>query len=453
MIENSVVLPAPFGPISAVMRPASAVSDASLTASTPPKRLRTCSTRSSGSAMRPPRNRRAQACPAHPQVRQHADDAARGERHDQDQHAAIDDEIEPRRIAGDELRQLAQRLDHQGAEQRPEHRSDAADDRRQQGFDRNPRSVGDTGIDEQEILRIEGPTGGRHGGRNRDGGELDPHGVHAERFRGLLVLTHRDEPGTEPAVLDQTHDDQRHGDQCQGDPIKRRAALELERLRPQVEREQEADAGTGDGSNTRANPQHLGKCESDEGEIRTLQPGTKGEHADDGANHGAAGDPECESEPSIDAVARLQDRRDIGASAEEGGMTEGILPAIAAEHVPALSDQRDQQRDSEEIKDNIGGREQRHDRKKSDDDEDMRDRPSLHAGSPNRPLGRTSSTRMNMMKIPICPSDSPKYRPQRDSTTPTNRPPASAPVTEPMPPSTTMVKATSTKALPTCGLT
>ena len=38
-MAKSVVLPAPFGPISAVMRPACASSDASETATRPPKRL------------------------------------------------------------------------------------------------------------------------------------------------------------------------------------------------------------------------------------------------------------------------------------------------------------------------------------------------------------------------------------------------------------------------------
>ena len=51
MRENSVVLPAPLGPISAVMRPSGAASEAALTASRPPKRRETRSTTRSGSAM------------------------------------------------------------------------------------------------------------------------------------------------------------------------------------------------------------------------------------------------------------------------------------------------------------------------------------------------------------------------------------------------------------------
>ena len=63
------------------------------------------------------------------QVGEQAGDAARRERHDQDQHAAVDDEIEPGRVAGHELGDLAERPDHQRAEQRAEHGADAADDR------------------------------------------------------------------------------------------------------------------------------------------------------------------------------------------------------------------------------------------------------------------------------------------------------------------------------------
>ena len=89
-------------------------------------------------------------------------------------------------------------------------------------------------------------------------------------------------------------------------------------------------------------------------------------------------------------------------------MAEGILPAIAAEHVPALPDQRDQQRDDEEIEHDIGGSDQRHRREHGDDEPQRPDRRPPHARSPNRPLGRNSSTRMNMTKMPICPSDSPR---------------------------------------------
>src|SRR2546422_5370866 len=93
MIENRVVLPAPFGPISAVMRPASAVNDARSTASKPPKRFDTCSTRSRGSPIAALQRCGGPEGPkAMTQVGKDAGDAARRERNDQNENASIDDE-------------------------------------------------------------------------------------------------------------------------------------------------------------------------------------------------------------------------------------------------------------------------------------------------------------------------------------------------------------------------
>src|SRR5260370_9699176 len=121
MIANKVVLPAPFGPIRAVIRPAWTLSETLSTASNPPKRLLTPSTRSSGSAMGLFRPQRFQSREALPRLEQQSGNAARGESDDQDKNAAIDDEIEPRRVTGDELGRFAQRLDHERAEQRTEY--------------------------------------------------------------------------------------------------------------------------------------------------------------------------------------------------------------------------------------------------------------------------------------------------------------------------------------------
>src|SRR6266849_8448014 len=106
MMENSVVLPAPLGPMSAVMRPASTASEALSTASRPPKRLHIFSMRSSGSGIGALRRRRAPAREARAQVGRQARNPARGEGHDQDQHTAVNHEIEAGGIAGDELGQF-----------------------------------------------------------------------------------------------------------------------------------------------------------------------------------------------------------------------------------------------------------------------------------------------------------------------------------------------------------
>ena len=60
---------------------------------------------------------------------------------------------------------------------------------------------------------------------------------------------------------------------------------------------------------------------------------------------------------------------------------------------------------------------------------------------------------MKISGMPIWPSCSPSNSPPSDSVTPMMKPPIAAPTKLPMPPSTTMVKATSTKAWPEVGVT
>src|SRR5215208_4219808 len=103
MIANRVVLPAPFGPTSATIWPSSANSDAWSSASSPPKRREMFLTCSS-SVTRLLRLRRE----AGAQCREDPRDAARRERHHQHQHAAVDHQIEPRRLAGEKLGRLAE---------------------------------------------------------------------------------------------------------------------------------------------------------------------------------------------------------------------------------------------------------------------------------------------------------------------------------------------------------
>src|SRR6185295_14838549 len=114
IIENRVVLPAPFGPISAVMRSGAAVSDAPSTAFRPPNQQLTRSTASSGSTMTHlPDRRGRRLAPAEdfPRIGNSADQPARHDPDHQHEHGAVDDEIEAGRIADQEPRRLPQRLD------------------------------------------------------------------------------------------------------------------------------------------------------------------------------------------------------------------------------------------------------------------------------------------------------------------------------------------------------
>src|SRR3974390_119474 len=106
MIEKRVGFPAPFGPMSAVMRPKSATRDARSSASNPPKRLDTCSTRSSGStieALRRCRNGGPAGQDAVAQIGENSGDPARRDRNDQNENAAVNHEIEAGRVPGCEL--------------------------------------------------------------------------------------------------------------------------------------------------------------------------------------------------------------------------------------------------------------------------------------------------------------------------------------------------------------
>ena len=91
--------------------------------------------------------------------------------------------------------------------------------------------------------------------------------IDAQRLGGILVLAHRHEIGAEAAVLDQAHEDERRADQRKDDPVERRAALELERFRAQVELDQRADARAGDRRDARDDAQHLGEGERDQREV------------------------------------------------------------------------------------------------------------------------------------------------------------------------------------------
>src|SRR5215468_9178384 len=124
MTENNVVLPAPLGPINAVMRPACAASETSSSASSPPKLLLTRSTRSSGSAMGALHRQRSQAQIPHPELSKKSHNAVRRERHDHDQHTAIDHEVEARGVPHHQLGQFTNGLDHHGADEWTKHGSD-----------------------------------------------------------------------------------------------------------------------------------------------------------------------------------------------------------------------------------------------------------------------------------------------------------------------------------------
>src|ERR1019366_6345340 len=100
MMANSVVLPAPLGPINPVMQPASTVSEAAFTASKPPKRQDTRSTDNRGSTMRVLALGRPRYAPK--DCLDQTDQPTRREGNDEYEHTTVDDETEAGRVAGDQ---------------------------------------------------------------------------------------------------------------------------------------------------------------------------------------------------------------------------------------------------------------------------------------------------------------------------------------------------------------
>src|SRR5450755_2849043 len=125
IMANKVVLPAPFGPITAVMRPLPMLSDASCTARRPPKCFEIPSTAKIGSTMRDLPHFLSRRHKPSAQLRHDAGDAARRKCNHQDQDDAIDNEIEAGDVAGNMFGRFAQRFDHQSTEKRAKYGADA----------------------------------------------------------------------------------------------------------------------------------------------------------------------------------------------------------------------------------------------------------------------------------------------------------------------------------------
>src|SRR6185312_8123949 len=144
MVANSVVLPAPLGPIRPTISPERTSSEAWSTALRPPNALESARTSSMAAAS------------------EQAGEAVGQAGHDQDQHRAVDDQAERLHVlehgedAGGGARQLIDRGEGDRADQRAEDGADAAHHADQQHLDRLVDAEGDVGIDVEVLLGIEG---------------------------------------------------------------------------------------------------------------------------------------------------------------------------------------------------------------------------------------------------------------------------------------------------------
>src|SRR5207247_11339498 len=209
---NSVVLPAPFGPMRPTISPGSMASDTSRLASRPPKRLLAASTLSKAAmalcrrARRPP----PKAQPAGPRQREQA---GWTERRDDDDDEAVDDQVDAaageRPGAERRAHDLRDRDEDDGAKHRAPQPADAADHR---GHDRQRAPV-----ELQHLLgkHRQGPEGVEHAGSGEDGRGDAPRdhlvepAVDADAFGRFLIVADGAEVVTELGALDHGHQSER----------------------------------------------------------------------------------------------------------------------------------------------------------------------------------------------------------------------------------------------------
>src|SRR5262249_27856712 len=232
---NSVVLPAPFGPMSPTISPGATSKLTPETACSPPKRLRTPTT--SRSAMS---GGRATARPRAPESRV---DALGQEQDDADEEQAVDHEVEARPSGTGEVnpRDLGQRREDERAQEQPEERPRTS----HHGADDDVHRKGDPEhrirLEREQVIRVEGAAEPRHERGQDDGVELVPHGVDAQRLGGVLVLADRSEVRSETTPLDAPDDGRRQQHQREGDIVVRAVVPELELPGVPSERDVEAE--------------------------------------------------------------------------------------------------------------------------------------------------------------------------------------------------------------------
>src|SRR5206468_5040018 len=158
--EKSVVLPAPFGPMTPKISPGKTAKSTPASASRAPYRLRSLRTprmgeASAGTGHRP----REDASARPPQAAQKAQEPLRLEEHYGDQHRAVEKEIGvPQRGAREKLD--LQVPEEQGPEDRSRDRAEAADDRHQDDREGETEIEDRAGGDVLEVDREEAPGDG-----------------------------------------------------------------------------------------------------------------------------------------------------------------------------------------------------------------------------------------------------------------------------------------------------
>src|SRR6266581_2406257 len=323
-----VVLPAPFGPIRALMPPSGTSKDASETALRPRKDLERFRT----SSMQLQLFRNEGPNPI-------------GQEHDhRQQHDAVEHLLD----AGDFPAErgesfgdaVGKEREHGGAEDRAEEGADAADHRPEDQLD---RAVDAEDLLGEKIVVVEGEKHAGKGGHRRADGDrehLPAEAVDAERLRGFLVLA----DGLPVIAGFRTQQfpaaDEGHYRQKQNRVVvhERRAAEVAEVPGVALRHLEEHAAGSaGPVEVIEADARELGESDRQQGEIDARDAEAEGEEADHQAVYGAGEDGEHKPYEGGNSIMKKQSSGHISRHADVHRVAERELAGEAHHHVPGLA--------------------------------------------------------------------------------------------------------------------
>src|SRR6185369_1230341 len=197
---NTVVFPAPLGPMRKTTSPSSTWKLTSLVASSPPNRLLTFSNsrmRAIASAL----HRTDGAC-LPPELRsphEERDHPAREEDDHHDQQRPVDHQVGVLEVRLEDLRGEGE---DDAAEDRSPDRRRPAEHRDERRLDGDLEGEDSVRAHEAEVARVHAPGERRERGTGKQGQQLLPRRIHAHRHRGILVLADGPQPVAEARGVD-----------------------------------------------------------------------------------------------------------------------------------------------------------------------------------------------------------------------------------------------------------
>src|ERR1700674_193237 len=418
---NSVLLPAPLGPMSARRSARSIERETPSSATTPPKRLVTDSTWSSGMF--------AAASDHRPERREEAGEPARREQHDRDQHSADDEHLPLVGLRGDP--RLEQREDRCADDTAPQRLPSAEQHHDEQRHRIGPMQV--CQAHERAMVRVQDAGESGDPADENDRPILVPEGGESKRPGAGLVLTRRRQHAPERRAHEHTEREHHCGQDSERAEVERRVA-------DRQLRHDEPVAAAGEavplvGGRVRQLREREGHHEEEDAVA------AQRERRRDGGEDGGADKTGGERQPQIAAEMVGYDRSRIGADAEVCRLAERDQARVTHEQIERRRRDGIQGHFGRQIQSvavQIQRRERRDERDAAEQDRARAHQPAL----PSNPCGRKLNTSAISAKMRN-EADSGKNSRPKPSTSATMIAPTKAPVMLPRPPTTTTMSASS----------